>query len=92
VRCLEQSAHQWTDKGGLVDIITERGKDYGSPESNLVRTAALWSAYLGTEITAEQVSICMALVKVSRMAASYKADNYLDAKAYLEIAEQLGQP
>ncbi len=74
-----------------MDIIKQRGKDYGSPESNLGRTAALWSAYLNTDITAEQVAVCMALVKVSRMAASYKADNYLDAKAYLEIAEQLGQ-
>jgi hypothetical protein len=74
-----------------MDIIEQRGKDYGSPESNLGRTAALWSAYLGTEITPEQVAVCMALVKVSRMAASFKADNYVDAKAYLEIAERLGK-
>lgn len=73
-------------------IIDERGKDYGSPESNLSRTAALWSAYLGADITAEQVAVCMTLVKISRMAASYKADNYVDAKAYLEIAERLAKP
>lgn len=75
-----------------MDIITERGRDYGSPETNLGRTAALWSAYLGQPVTTEQVAVCMALVKVSRMAASYKADNYLDAKAYLEIAQQVGKP
>jgi hypothetical protein len=74
-----------------VDIIEQRGKDYGTPERNLGRTAALWSAYLGHPVTTEQVAVCMALVKVSRMAASYKADNYLDAKAYLEIAEQVGK-
>ena len=74
-----------------MDIITERGKDYGSPDTNLGRTAALWSAYLGADITAAQVATCMALVKISRMAASYKADNYLDAKAYLEIAQRLGK-
>lgn len=74
-----------------MDIIAERGRDYGNPETNLNRTAALWSAYLGKDITAEQVAVCMALVKISRMAASYKADNYLDAKAYLEIAERLGR-
>lgn len=74
-----------------MDIITQRGKDYGAPERNLSRTAALWSAYLGHAVTAEQVAVCMALVKISRMAASYKADNYLDAKAYLEIAERLGR-
>jgi hypothetical protein len=74
-----------------VDIISERGKDYGPPERNLGRTAALWSAYLGFHVSAEQVAVCMSLVKISRMAASYKADNYLDAKAYLEIAEQVGK-
>ena len=72
-----------------MDIIKQRGKDYGSPESNLGRTAALWSAYLGTEITAEQVCICMALVKVSRMAAGRKEDNYLDAQAYITLAREL---
>jgi hypothetical protein len=75
-----------------MDIIAQRGKDYGSPETNLGRTAALWSAYLSAEITPEQVAVCMALVKVSRMAASFKVDNYVDAKAYLEIAERLGKP
>ena len=74
-----------------MDIISERGKDYGPPERNLGRTAALWSAYLGFHVSAEQVAVCMSLVKISRMAASYKADNYLDAKAYLEIAEQVGK-
>ena len=74
-----------------MDIIAQRGKDYGTPESNLGRTAALWSAYLGADISAEQVSICMALLKISRMAAGYKADNFVDAKAYLEIAQRLSR-
>ena len=73
----------------LVDIIKERGKDYGPASVNLQRTADLWSAYLGTPITVEQVCICMALVKISRMAASRKDDNYTDARAYLTLAEDL---
>jgi hypothetical protein len=72
-----------------MDIITERGKDYGTPESNLGRTAKLWSAYLGRAITPEQVCICMALVKVSRMAAGRKDDNYVDARAYIQLAQEL---
>lgn len=74
-----------------MDIITERGKDYGSPDTNLGRTAALWSAYLGTPITVEQVCVCMSLVKISRMAASYKDDNFVDAQAYLHLAHDLGK-
>lgn len=72
-----------------MDIITERGKDYGAASVNLQRTADLWSAYLGQTITAEQVCVCMSLVKISRMAAGRKADNYVDARAYLQLAEDL---
>ena len=72
-----------------MDIIKERGKDYGPASVNLQRTADLWSAYLGVPITIEQVCICMTLVKISRMAASRKDDNYTDARAYLTLAEDL---
>lgn len=75
-----------------MDIIEQRGKDYGAAGVNLQRTADLWSAYLGTTITVEQVCVCMALVKVSRMAAGRKDDNYLDARAYLQLAQDLGKP
>jgi hypothetical protein len=72
-----------------VDIITERGKDYGAASVNLQRTADLWGAYLGKTITAEQVCVCMSLVKISRMAAGRKDDNYVDAQAYLQLAREL---
>jgi hypothetical protein len=72
-----------------MDIITERASDYGDADVNLSRTAKLWSAYLGRAITPEQVCICMALVKVSRMAAGRKDDNYVDARAYIQLAQEL---
>ena len=72
-----------------MDIITERGKDYGAASVNLQRTADLWSAYLGSTVTAEQVCVCMSLVKISRMAAGRKDDNYVDAQAYLQLAREL---
>jgi hypothetical protein len=75
-----------------MDIIQERGKDYGAAGVNLQRTADLWSAYLGREITVEQVCVCMSLLKISRMAAGRKDDNYLDARAYLQLAQDLGKP
>jgi hypothetical protein len=75
-----------------MDIIQERGKDYGAAGVNLQRTADLWSAYLDREITVEQVCVCMSLLKISRMAAGRKDDNYLDARAYLQLAQDLGKP
>lgn len=72
-----------------MDIVTERAQHYGDPRPNLQRTAALWSAYLGTEITAHDVAICMILVKVSRAKVSAHADNYRDICGYAEIAEHL---
>lgn len=73
-----------------MNIIDERGRDYGDPRVNIARTADLWSAFLGHEVSPEQVAICMTLVKISRLAASPgHADSFLDARAYLEIAEGL---
>lgn len=72
-------------------IVEERGRYYGDPRPNMERTAALWSAYLGTPVTAHDASMMMTLVKVSRSKVdpSY-VDNYVDAVGYLEIARTLG--
>lgn len=72
-----------------MDIIAERGRDYGPASVNLQRTADLWSAYLGVPISMEQVCVCMSLVKISRMASGRKTDNFVDARAYLTLAEDL---
>ena len=72
-----------------MDIIAERHRDYGPASVNLQRTADLWSAYLGVPISVEQVCVCMSLVKISRMASGRKTDNYVDARAYLTLAEDL---
>jgi len=52
-------------------IVTgKRDDEYGGPEDNFSRIAALWSAYLGTDVGAEDVAIMMILMKTSRLAAS----------------------
>lgn len=45
----------------------DRHDDYGHPLDDFSRTGALWSAVLGVDVTAEQVALCMALVKISRL-------------------------
>lgn len=72
-----------------MNIVNERAHDYGDPRPNHDRIAALWSAYLGTEVNAHDVAMCMILVKVSRAKAGSKDDNYTDIAGYADIARQL---
>jgi hypothetical protein len=72
-------------------IQADRQADYGTPEENLGRISALWSAYLGTEVYPEDVSAMMVLLKISRMKAGYKRDNTVDGVAYLLLADMFGR-
>jgi hypothetical protein len=79
------SANDFTKRAEeLLDI---RGQHYGDPVVNHLRIAQLWGAYFGRGIEPHEVAICMALVKLSRVAeqATHK-DSYEDAIAYLAIA------
>jgi hypothetical protein len=70
--------------------IQDRGMDYGHPQDNMQRTAALWSSFLEMPITDYQVATCMALVKIARSMEGPKVDNYVDACGYLwPLAGQL---
>jgi hypothetical protein len=51
-------------------IFTDRGNVYGSPETSHRRISELWSGYLDTYISPEQVAMCMLLVKVARLSQS----------------------
>tara|TARA_R100001198_G_C5169567_1_gene171016 strand:- start:58 stop:324 length:267 start_codon:yes stop_codon:yes gene_type:complete len=49
------------------DIIKQRGKDYGSILDNHTRISRLWSVLLDTNVTPEQVALCMIAVKQARL-------------------------
>jgi len=49
----------------VTETIHQRGAKYGHPYPQHKRIAELWSAYLGYPITANQVAMCMAMVKIS---------------------------
>jgi hypothetical protein len=51
-------------------ILIQRGSVYGSPTINHRRISELWSGYLDTYISPEQVAMCMLLVKVARLSQS----------------------
>jgi hypothetical protein len=74
------------------DIIQDRGlNDYGHPQDNMQHAAMLISAYLQYPVEDYQVCAMLALIKIARATTgnSDKADNYIDAAAYLALMGQL---
>ena len=64
------------------DIVRARGAVYGSSATNHRRISELWSGYLDTYISPEQASMCMLLVKVSRLSETYTEDSVKDIIGY----------
>ena len=68
----------------------DRQKDYGPPEENFARIAKGWSVILGAQVTPEQVALCMAWLKIARLAEGPHRDSYVDGAAYMALAGELG--
>ena len=68
-----------------------RAQEYGPPETNFANIAAGWSVILGADVTAEQVVLCMAWLKIARIAGDGQAsrDSYVDAAAYMALAAEV---
>lgn len=62
----------------------DRDLQYGEPEDNFLEIAKLWSAYLDTDIGAEDVAIMMCLFKIARLKSSYyqSKDSWIDLIGY----------
>lgn len=67
-------------------VCGDRNIQYGPPEINHGRTAALWSTYLGVPITPRQVCLCMVLQKISRDVNMGKHDNLVDICGFVANA------
>ena len=65
--------------------------DYGDKLTNQKNIAALWSIFLRKKITAHDVAMCMALVKVAKLMHAHKKDSYIDLAAYAAIAGELNE-
>ncbi|QJD51357.1 hypothetical protein SEA_RAWRGERTHAT_53 [Mycobacterium phage RawrgerThat] len=67
-------------------VNNDRNAVYGDAEQNFTETGALWAVVFGHEVTAEQVAICMALVKVARLIKTPNhADSWTDGVGYLAL-------
>ena len=67
----------------------DRQEDYGDKLKNHQNIADFWSVFLQKKITAHDVAICMALVKVARLMNQHKKDSYIDMAAYAAIAGEI---
>lgn len=65
-----------------------RRKDYGSAEESFNRIAAMWSAYLRTEISGKDVCSLMILLKVCR---GHQYDSFLDIAGYAGLSEVINE-
>lgn len=73
-------------------IITGSRRDaYGDPMKSCGRIAALWSAILGIEVSAGQVSLCMIALKIAREVNAHERDNLVDIAGYAQVAEWVAQ-
>ena len=70
-------------KRAIECVCGEREQDYGSPEDNFNRIAKYWSTHLGMEITAEDVAVMMALLKIARIGTGTATDDsWIDLAGY----------
>lgn len=70
-------------------VYGDRQADYGTVTENFTTIANLWSAILKTEITPQQVGLCMAGVKIARQMYKPKRDNLVDLAGYAATLEKL---
>lgn len=64
-------------------ICVDRQNRHGSPEDSFRLIAKFWSAYLGKEISPEDVANMMELMKIARRKGQkFNPDNYIDGAGY----------
>jgi len=71
----------------------QKNSEYGNYEVNFNLLAMLWSVvlkdHLHKDIKPHQVAQCMVMLKMLRTTEKFKADSYLDASIYLDMAKEL---
>lgn len=69
----------------------DRQKDYGDAADSFGAIAAMWSAYLGCDVTARDVCNMMALLKIARLRLGQHDDSSVDGAAYLALGAEVAE-
>jgi hypothetical protein len=70
-------------------VMGARQADYSHPSDDFGRTAKIWSAILGCDVTPKLVPLCMVGVKLSREVHKHKRDNLVDMAGYAQTAQMV---
>lgn len=74
-------------------VCGQREGEYGTPEDNFGTIAELWSVYLGHNVTAQDVAMCMALLKIARIKSrNAPADSFVDLAGYAACGAEIAFP
>lgn len=65
----------------------ERQEEYGPPAKHLARIAAIWGAVLNRPVTAREVALCMAGLKLARAGHGHSRDSLVDLVGYIRLIE-----
>lgn len=80
----KQKEHDSALGEAYLAVYGQRQDAYGHPLDDFSRTAKIWSAIFGHEVTAEQVALCLIGVKMSREVNRPGWDNVVDMAGYAE--------
>jgi hypothetical protein len=70
--------------------VRARAQTYGSPRESLTEIGRLWTAYLETPVSAEDVAVLMTLLKLARLrTGGYHRDSLVDVAGYAAVLETL---
>lgn len=73
-------------------MITERAGQWGDAAQTHARIGDVWSGILGINVSARQVALCMAGLKLVRAEINpTNEDSYVDGHAYLRFAEDFAE-
>ena len=63
----------------------DRAKEYGDAKKNFEDIARLWSVVPGIEVTAQQMALCMIMVKAARLMKTDHEDSWIDIAGYAAL-------
>lgn len=73
-------------------VAGDRERTHGDKVENFRNTAALFSAYLGIDITPVQAAMLVALLKIARTkAGAHNLDDYVDLAGYAGVAGEIAE-